>query len=75
MTSAAIRSIREEFTSTILPAKLLACEVSVLEEKISNLVNKAYGLTPEEIRLMWETAPPRMPIPPPPSPVPEAPVG
>jgi hypothetical protein len=23
----------------------------------------AYGLTPGEIRLMWDTAPPRMPIP------------
>jgi len=25
-------------------------------------VNQAYGLTPEEIDLMWKTAPPRMPI-------------
>ena len=24
-----------------------------------------YGLTPAEIALMWQTAPPRMPIPPP----------
>ena len=28
---------------------------------MSDLVNEAYGLTPEEIQLMWETAPPRMP--------------
>jgi hypothetical protein len=27
--------------------------------------NQAYGLTPAEIELMWQTAPPRMPIPPP----------
>jgi hypothetical protein len=28
---------------------------------VSDLVNEAYGLTPEEIRLMGEAAPPRMP--------------
>jgi hypothetical protein len=33
-----------------------------LEQQISDLVNAAYGLTPEEIVLMWQTAPPRMPI-------------
>ncbi len=33
-----------------------------LERKISDLVNEAYGLTPEEVQLMWQTAPPRMPI-------------
>jgi hypothetical protein len=32
---------------------------------LSNLVNKAYALTSEEIDLMWKTAPPRMPIQPP----------
>jgi hypothetical protein len=34
-----------------------------LETEVSNLVNQAYGLTPEEVTLMWENAPPRMPIP------------
>jgi hypothetical protein len=36
-----------------------------LEREISDLVNVAYGLTQDEIKLMWETAPPRMPISPP----------
>ncbi len=27
------------------------------------MVNEAYGLTPEEVALMWGTAPPRLPIP------------
>jgi hypothetical protein len=36
-----------------------------LERTLSDLVNQAYGLTPAEIELMWKTAPPRMPIPPP----------
>jgi hypothetical protein len=34
-----------------------------LENEISCLVNEAYGLMPEDIALMWDTAPPRMPIP------------
>jgi len=33
-----------------------------LERRLSDLVNQAYGLTPEEIDLMWKTAPPRMPF-------------
>jgi len=36
-----------------------------LERRLSDLVNAAYSLTPDEIKLMWATAPPRMPIPPP----------
>jgi len=35
----------------------------VLERTFSDLVNQAYALTPAEIALMWQTAPPRMPIP------------
>lgn len=26
------------------------------------LINQAYGLTPEEVKLLWATAPPRMPF-------------
>ena len=42
--------------------RALAVEALRLENEISCLVNEAYGLTPEEIALMWETAPPRMPV-------------
>jgi hypothetical protein len=59
---AAHRSLKEEHTRTILPAQALAREALGLERQISDLVNEAYGLTPEEVALMWETAPPRMPI-------------
>jgi hypothetical protein len=31
---------------------------------LSDLVNQAYALTPAEIELMWQTAPPRMSLPP-----------
>ena len=60
---AALRSLREEHERTILPAQALAREAFGLEQRISDLVNAAYGLTPAEVQLMWETAPPRMPIP------------
>jgi hypothetical protein len=60
---AALRSLREEHSRTILPAQALSNEAMGLEREMSNLVNQAYGLTPEEVELMWETAPPRMPIP------------
>ena len=42
--------------------RLLAGEALKLERQISDLVNEAYGLTPDEIDLMWKTAPPRMPV-------------
>ena len=59
---AALRNLREEHQLTILPAQALVVKMRVLENEISALVNAAYGLTPSEISLMWETAPPRMPI-------------
>lgn len=62
---AALRTLREEHQRTIIPAQALAYEALELERRVSDLVNAAYGLTPEEVRLMWETAPPRMPIAPP----------
>ena len=62
---AALRSLREEHARTIVPAQALAAEARGLENRVSDLVNDAYGLTPDEVRLMWETAPPRMPIAPP----------
>ena len=39
-----------------------AAEALQLERQISDLVNEAYGLTPDEVTLLWETAPPRMPF-------------
>ena len=62
LTAAGLRSLREEYSRTIEPARLLAAEALQLEYRLHDLVNAAYGLTPEEVRLMWDTAPPRMPI-------------
>ncbi len=63
LNAAGLQALRQEYTNTIEPARTLAAEALQLECKLSDLVNEAYGLTPEEIDLMWKTAPPRMPIP------------
>lgn len=60
---AGLRNLREEHERTIVPAQALAREAHSLEQQVSDLVNAAYGLSPEEVELMWDTAPPRMPIP------------
>jgi hypothetical protein len=65
LSSAGVHALRDEYTRTIEPARALAAETLALERTLSDLVNQAYALTPSEIELMWQTAPPRMPIPPP----------
>ena len=62
-TAAALRGLREEYKRTVEPARSESAEVLRLENAIQDLVNTAYGLTPEEVQMMWDTAPPRMPIP------------
>jgi aryl-alcohol dehydrogenase-like predicted oxidoreductase len=47
------------------PARARTAESLKLERALSDLVNQAHALTPAEIALMWQTAPPRMPILPP----------
>jgi hypothetical protein len=54
--------LRDEYARSLEPARKLAADALKLEHKISDLVNAAYGLTPDEIALLWATAPPRMPI-------------
>ena len=66
LTAAGVKDLRAEHARTIEPARGLRSEALALETRLHDLVNAAYGLTPEEVRLMWDTAPPRMPIPRPP---------
>jgi hypothetical protein len=63
LSAAALKSLRDEYARTIVPAQALVAEAAQLERRISDAVNAAYGLTPDEIDLMWSTAPPRMPLP------------
>ncbi len=64
LSAAALKNLRE-YTRTVEPLQVLAAEALGLEHEIARLVNTAYGLTDDEVRLMWQTAPPRMPAPPP----------
>ena len=61
LTAAGVHGLRDEYTRTIEPARALAAETLSLERTLSDLGNQAYALTPAEIELMWQTAPPRMP--------------
>ena len=58
-TATGVHPLRCEYARTIEPARALAAETLKLECALSDLVNQAYGLTPAEIALMWQTAPPR----------------
>ena len=44
------------------PARAQAAEALQLERQLNDLVNQAYGLSPDEVALLWQTAPPRMPF-------------
>lgn len=39
-----------------------AAKTLTLERTLSDLINQAYGLTPEEVQLLWATATLRMPF-------------
>ena len=56
-----LKSLREEHGRSIVPLQALAAEARGLERQVAELVNAAYGLTAEEMVLMWKAAPPRMP--------------
>jgi len=59
---AEVKRLKQEHADSVVPLQTLADEARTLEGRVSDLVNAAYGLTPDEIALMWQTAPPRMPI-------------
>ena len=54
--------MREEYVKTVRPIQAALREAERLEWRLNDLVNDAYSLTPDEVRLMWATAPPRMPL-------------
>ncbi len=65
LTPAALKDLQDGYTEQIVDVQRNKAEALMLERKLSDLVNAAYGLTAEEIALLWSTAPPRMPLPPP----------
>jgi hypothetical protein len=60
--AAEIVRLKQEYKDTLMPARTAATDILTLERRLSDLVNAAYGLTPDEVALMWRTAPPRMPL-------------
>ena len=62
LSAADIQRLKQEHADTVQPARDAATQALALEHQLSDLVNAAYGLTPEEVKLMWDTAPPRMPF-------------
>jgi hypothetical protein len=58
---AQVKALRSEHARSVKSLQALAAEARQLERRVAELVNAAYGLTAEEVALMWQTAPPRMP--------------
>ena len=58
---AAVKRLKDEHAQSVLPLQALAREAGQHERRVSDVVNAAFGLTPDEVKLMWDTAPPRMP--------------
>lgn len=61
LTPASLRDLRTGHAQQSAPVREGRAEAARLERRLSDLVNEAYGLTPEEVDLLWSTAPPRMP--------------
>ncbi|HEY1351454.1 MAG TPA: N-6 DNA methylase [Ktedonobacteraceae bacterium] len=61
-TPTTFRALQEGYGEFVVPLQQGRTEVLALERRLNDLVNTAYGLTPEEIALLWKTAPPRMPL-------------
>lgn len=59
---AQLAELKREYAATVELARNMRLEVLASERRLSDLINQAYGLTADEIELMWRTAPPRMPF-------------
>ncbi|MFN7638499.1 MAG: Eco57I restriction-modification methylase domain-containing protein, partial [Pseudanabaena sp.] len=57
-----LKEVENVYQEYALPMQSDRAEATRLEHRLSDLINQAYQLTPDEIELMWRTAPPRMPI-------------
>lgn len=54
----ALKEVRDVYNDYAPSIQARKTEALMLENRLSDLVNQAYGLTPEEVDLMWKTAPP-----------------
>ncbi len=61
LTPAGLKRLRDVYSDMAPPVQARQAEAARLERRVAELVNQAYGLTADEVALMWRTAPPRMP--------------
>ncbi|WP_316227142.1 MULTISPECIES: Eco57I restriction-modification methylase domain-containing protein [unclassified Bradyrhizobium] len=62
LSSTDISTLKREHATIIEPARRARAAIVASEYQLSDIVNEAYGLTPEDVQLMWESAPIRMPF-------------
>jgi hypothetical protein len=62
LTALEVNELKREYGTTLAPAIKSRLEIKQFEGSISDIVNAAYGLSQEEIALLWSSAPPRMPF-------------
>jgi hypothetical protein len=62
LTASEISELKREYDATLAPAIASRLEIKQFEGGISDIVKAAYGLSQEEIALLWSSAPPRMPF-------------
>src|SRR5215210_4347489 len=61
LTPGALRDLKSGYAEMAGPVQRARTEAAGLERGLSDLANEAYGLTTEDVDLLWSTAPPRMP--------------
>lgn len=57
-----VKRLRAEHAAAVVPLQELDREAAGLERRVSDVVNAAFDLTPADVQLLWDTAPPRMPF-------------
>ena len=57
-----LKYLREVYDEAAAPLQDHRRRAQTMELRLADLVNRAYGLTPDEVELLWATAPPRMPV-------------
>lgn len=58
----ALRALRDGYREQATPVQEQRGRALALERRLAELVNAAYGLSEEDVDLLWQTAPPRMPV-------------
>ena len=56
-----LKYLREIYDEYAVPIQARRRQARVMEKRLAEQVNRAYGLTPDEVELLWATAPPACP--------------